>query len=110
MKRTNKVKYFFNSKVNFFYFPIFAAIKPKIYYMQISEKYTPQQTEQKWYDFWLKNNYFHSEPNEKPPYTVVIPPPNVTGILHMGHMLNNTIQDILVRRARMQGFNACWVP
>jgi valyl-tRNA synthetase len=78
--------------------------------MQISEKYTPQQTEQKWYDFWLKNNYFHSEPNEKPPYTVVIPPPNVTGILHMGHMLNNTIQDILVRRARMQGFNACWVP
>lgn len=78
--------------------------------MQISEKYTPQETEQKWYDFWLKNNYFHSEPNEKPPYTIVIPPPNVTGILHMGHMLNNTIQDILVRRARMQGFNACWVP
>ena len=78
--------------------------------MQISEKYTPQETEQKWYDFWLKNNYFHSEPNEKRPYTIVIPPPNVTGILHMGHMLNNTIQDILVRRARMQGFNACWVP
>ncbi|MGA9211527.1 valine--tRNA ligase [Kaistella sp.] len=78
--------------------------------MQISEKYTPQETEQKWYDFWLKHNYFHSEPNEKPPYTIVIPPPNVTGILHMGHMLNNTIQDILVRRARMQGFNACWVP
>ena len=78
--------------------------------MQISEKYTPQETEQKWYDFWLKNNYFHSEPNEKPPYTIVIPPPNVTGILHMGHMLNNTIQDILVRRARMQGFNACWIP
>lgn len=78
--------------------------------MQISEKYTPQETEQKWYDFWLKHNYFHSEPNDKPPYTIVIPPPNVTGILHMGHMLNNTIQDILVRRARMQGFNACWVP
>ena len=78
--------------------------------MQISEKYTPQETEQKWYDYWLKHNYFHSEPNEKPPYTIVIPPPNVTGILHMGHMLNNTIQDILVRRARMQGFNACWVP
>ena len=110
MNLTNKVKYFFISKVNFFYFPIFAPIKPKIYYMQISEKYTPQETEQKWYDFWLKNNYFHSEPNEKPPYTIVIPPPNVTGILHMGHMLNNTIQDILVRRARMQGFNACWVP
>ncbi|OBW42075.1 Valine--tRNA ligase [Chryseobacterium sp. MOF25P] len=78
--------------------------------MQISEKYNPQQTEQKWYNYWLENKYFHSEPNEKPPYTIVIPPPNVTGILHMGHMLNNTIQDVLVRRARMQGFNACWVP
>lgn len=78
--------------------------------MQISEKYNPQETENKWYQYWLENNYFHSEPNEKPPYTIVIPPPNVTGILHMGHMLNNTIQDILVRRARMQGFNACWVP
>lgn len=78
--------------------------------MQTSEKYSPQETELKWYQYWLKYNYFHSEPNEKPPYTVVIPPPNVTGILHMGHMLNNTIQDILVRRARMQGFNACWVP
>lgn len=110
MNLANKVKNYFNSKVIFFYFPIFATIKPKILYMQISEKYTPQETEQKWYDFWLKHNYFHSEPNEKPPYTIVIPPPNVTGILHMGHMLNNTIQDILVRRARMQGFNACWVP
>ncbi|KIA84360.1 valyl-tRNA synthetase [Kaistella solincola] len=78
--------------------------------MQISDKYSPRETEQKWYNYWLENNYFHSEPNEKPPYTIVIPPPNVTGILHMGHMLNNTIQDILVRRARMQGFNACWVP
>ncbi|WP_027379858.1 valine--tRNA ligase [Chryseobacterium daeguense] len=78
--------------------------------MQISEKYNPQETEQKWYNYWLENKYFHSEPNEKPPYTVVIPPPNVTGILHMGHMLNNTIQDVLVRRARMQGFNACWIP
>jgi len=78
--------------------------------MQISEKYNPQQTEQKWYNYWLENKYFHSEPNEKPPYTIVIPPPNVTGILHMGHMLNNTIQDVLVRRARMQGFNACWIP
>lgn len=78
--------------------------------MQISEKYNPQETEQKWYNYWLENKYFHSEPNEKPPYTVVIPPPNVTGILHMGHMLNNTIQDVLVRRARMRGFNACWIP
>ncbi|WP_292010190.1 valine--tRNA ligase [Chryseobacterium sp.] len=78
--------------------------------MQISEKYNPQETEQKWYSYWLENKYFHSEPNNKPPYTLVIPPPNVTGILHMGHMLNNTIQDVLVRRARMQGFNACWIP
>lgn len=78
--------------------------------MQISEKYNPQDTEQKWYNYWLENKYFHSEPNEKPAYTVVIPPPNVTGILHMGHMLNNTIQDVLVRRARMKGFNACWIP
>jgi len=78
--------------------------------MQISEKYNPQETEQKWYKYWLENKFFHSEPNGKPPYTVVIPPPNVTGILHMGHMLNNTIQDVLVRRARMQGFNACWIP
>ena len=90
--------------------PIFARTKKKKDPMQISEKYNPQETENKWYSYWLENNYFHSEPNEKPPYTIVIPPPNVTGILHMGHMLNNTIQDVLVRRARMQGFNACWVP
>jgi len=82
----------------------------EIEFMQISEKYNPQETEQKWYNYWLENKYFHSEPNDKPPYTVVIPPPNVTGILHMGHMLNNTIQDVLVRRARMRGFNACWIP
>ena len=78
--------------------------------MQISEKYNPQETEQKWYNYWLENQYFHSTPDNRPPYTIVIPPPNVTGILHMGHMLNNTIQDVLVRRARMQGFNALWVP
>ena len=78
--------------------------------MQISEKYNPQQTEQKWYNYWMENRYFHSTPDERPPYTIVIPPPNVTGILHMGHTLNNTIQDVLIRRARMQGFNACWVP
>ncbi|MNU53549.1 Valine--tRNA ligase [compost metagenome] len=98
--------------LTFFYFKLFLQIisykKPE--FMQISEKYNPQETEQKWYNYWLENKYFHSEPNEKPPYTIVIPPPNVTGILHMGHMLNNTIQDVLVRRARMQGFNACWVP
>ncbi|WP_297985115.1 valine--tRNA ligase, partial [uncultured Chryseobacterium sp.] len=78
--------------------------------MQISEKYNPPETEQKWYSYWQENKYFHSNPDERPPYTIVIPPPNVTGILHMGHMLNNTLQDVLVRRARMKGFNALWVP
>ena len=78
--------------------------------MEISSKYNPIEVENKWYKYWMDNNFFHSEPDEREPYTIVIPPPNVTGILHMGHMLNNTIQDILVRRARMQGKNACWVP
>ena len=78
--------------------------------MEISSKYSPQDTEGKWYQHWLDKNYFHSTPDEREPYTIVIPPPNVTGVLHMGHMLNNTIQDVLVRRARMQGKNACWVP
>ncbi len=78
--------------------------------MEIPAKYNPALTEDKWYKYWMENKFFHSEPDEREPYTVVIPPPNVTGVLHMGHMLNNTIQDILVRRARMQGKNACWVP
>ena len=78
--------------------------------MQIADKYTPQDIEAKWYDYWEKNNLFHSEPDEREPYTIVIPPPNVTGMLHMGHILNNTLQDVLVRRARMMGKNACWVP
>jgi valyl-tRNA synthetase len=78
--------------------------------MELSTKYSPAEIEQKWYKFWLENNLFHSTPDEREPYTIVIPPPNVTGVLHMGHMLNNTIQDVLVRRARMQGKNACWVP
>ncbi|MDR2763455.1 MAG: valine--tRNA ligase [Tannerella sp.] len=78
--------------------------------MEIASKYAPSLTEGKWYRYWLENRFFHSEPDEREPYTVVIPPPNVTGVLHMGHMLNNTIQDILVRRARMSGKNACWVP
>jgi valyl-tRNA synthetase len=72
--------------------------------------YSPSEIEQKWYDYWLRSNLFRSQPDHREPYTVVIPPPNVTGVLHMGHMLNNTIQDVLVRRARMQGKNACWVP
>lgn len=78
--------------------------------MEIPAKYDPSLTEDKWYSFWLQNRYFHSEPDAREPYTIVIPPPNVTGVLHMGHMLNNTLQDVLVRRARMMGKNACWVP
>ena len=78
--------------------------------MKLSKTYNPSETEKKWYDYWLKKRYFASQPDDKKPYTIVIPPPNVTGILHMGHMLNNTIQDILVRKARMQGYNACWIP
>ena len=78
--------------------------------MEISSKYSPQEVEGKWYEHWMEKRYFHSTPDEREPYTIVIPPPNVTGVLHMGHMMNNTIQDILIRRARMQGKNACWVP
>ncbi|WP_340113710.1 valine--tRNA ligase [Maribellus mangrovi] len=78
--------------------------------MEIPSKYNPAEVEDKWYKYWMDNKYFHSTPDKREPYTIVIPPPNVTGVLHMGHMLNNTIQDILVRRARMTGKNACWVP
>lgn len=78
--------------------------------MELASKYDPQAVESKWYEYWLNNKLFSSKPDGREPYTVVIPPPNVTGVLHMGHMLNNTIQDILVRRARMEGKNACWVP
>ncbi|MBE0662076.1 MAG: valine--tRNA ligase [Bacteroidales bacterium] len=77
---------------------------------EIASRYEPALTEQKWYDYWMQQGFFRSEPDNRPPYTIVIPPPNVTGVLHMGHMLNNTIQDILVRRARMKGFNALWLP
>lgn len=77
---------------------------------EISSKYNPALVEDKWYRFWMDHRYFHSEPDDREPYCIVIPPPNVTGVLHMGHMLNNTIQDIFVRRARMMGKNACWVP
>lgn len=78
--------------------------------MSIPSKYDARNVESKWYDYWMKHNYFHSKPDSREPYTIVIPPPNVTGVLHMGHMLNNTIQDVLIRRARLQGKNACWVP
>ncbi|MGF7080013.1 valine--tRNA ligase [Mucilaginibacter sp. UYCu711] len=78
--------------------------------MSIAKTYLPKEAEERWYKYWLDNNFFRSVPDEREPYTIVIPPPNVTGVLHMGHMLNNTIQDVLIRRARMQGKNACWVP
>ena len=78
--------------------------------MALAGKYDAKSVEEKWYSYWMKNNYFHSEVDEREPYTIVIPPPNVTGVLHMGHMLNNTIQDVLIRRARLKGYNACWVP
>ena len=78
--------------------------------MSIPAQFNSKEVEQKWYDYWMKNDYFTSKPDHRTPYTIVIPPPNVTGVLHMGHMLNNTIQDVLIRRARLKGFNACWVP
>ncbi len=78
--------------------------------MEIPSKYNALSVETKWYNYWMEHNYFHSKPDEREPYTIVIPPPNVTGVLHMGHMLNNTIQDVLIRRARLLGKNACWVP
>src|SRR5690606_35117881 len=77
--------------------------------MNISKTYNPRETEDKWYQYWLEKKFFRSVPDEREPYTIVIPPPNVTGVLHMGHMLNNTIQDVLVRRARMLWKHACWV-
>lgn len=76
----------------------------------IPAQFNAKEVEKKWYNYWMKNNYFHSKPDHRKPYTITIPPPNVTGVLHMGHMLNNTIQDVLIRRARLKGFNACWVP
>src|SRR4249919_3018506 len=77
--------------------------------MELSKNFEFIAAEQKWYEHWLEKKYFNSKPDEREPYTIVIPPPNVTGVLHMGHCLNNTIQDILIRRARMMGKNACWV-
>ena len=88
-----------------------SSINQKLFHsMSVPSKYDALAVENKWYDYWMTNKYFHSTPDSREPYTIVIPPPNVTGILHMGHMLNNTIQDVLVRRARLQGKNACWVP
>jgi len=79
--------------------------------MSLSTKYNPAETEDKWYQYWMEQGFFHAEPSsDKEPYSIVIPPPNVTGVLHMGHMLNNTIQDVLIRKARMEGKKACWVP
>ncbi|MHB1921963.1 MAG: class I tRNA ligase family protein, partial [Chitinophagaceae bacterium] len=78
--------------------------------MDLSKNFIPGPTEEKWYAHWMEKKYFQSQPDHRPPFTIVIPPPNVTGVLHMGHTLNETVQDILIRRARMSGFNACWVP
>ncbi|MEO9004132.1 MAG: class I tRNA ligase family protein, partial [Ginsengibacter sp.] len=78
--------------------------------MELSKNYTPETVEDKWYKHWLSKKYFDSTPDQRPPFTIVIPPPNVTGVLHMGHTLNETVQDILARKARMSGFNVCWVP
>ena len=78
--------------------------------MDLATKYSPAEVEAKWYQYWTEHKLFASKPDEREPYTIVIPPPNVTGVLHMGHMLNNTIQDILIRKARLDGKNACWVP
>ncbi|MEN8901330.1 MAG: class I tRNA ligase family protein, partial [Nonlabens sp.] len=78
--------------------------------MSLASKYDSKTTEEKWYNYWMEHDFFTSVPDERESYTIVIPPPNVTGVLHMGHMLNNTIQDVLIRRARLKGYNACWVP
>src|SRR5439155_27358315 len=78
--------------------------------MELTKNFEHNSAEEKWYSHWLEKKYFTSTPDDREPYTIVIPPPNVTGVLHMGHMLNNTIQDILIRKARMEGKNACWVP
>ena len=77
---------------------------------ELASRYNPNEVEEKWYQYWESNGYFYSEPDDREPYSIVIPPPNVTGVLHMGHMLNNTVQDILIRKARLDGKNACWVP
>ena len=89
--------------------PIFAGSKTQ-QNMEIAKRYDPSDSEDKWYAYWMEQGYFRSQPDDREPFTIVIPPPNVTGVLHMGHMLNNTIQDVLIRRARMMGKNACWVP
>ena len=78
--------------------------------MDIPKIYNPHEAEDKWYQYWMDHGFFKSVPDEREPYTIAMPPPNVTGVLHMGHMLNNTVQDVLIRRARMLGKNACWVP
>ena len=78
--------------------------------MELSKNYIPGPIEEKWYDTWKSKGYFKSSPDERPAYSIVIPPPNVTGVLHMGHTLNETVQDILIRKARMSGYNVCWVP
>src|SRR5690554_2758301 len=105
---TCKITYSLLLSYRYIYFcELCSNIRPN---MALDTKYNSKQIENKWYNYWIENRYFHSEVDGRTPYTIVIPPPNVTGVLHMGHMLNNTIQDVLIRKARLQGFNACWVP
>ena len=111
----SKVLTFDNTKIKQFFFGVvltysYLCTQFIIRYMELASKYDPKEVESKWYQYWLDNKLFSSKPDGRKPYTIVIPPPNVTGVLHMGHMLNNTIQDILIRRARMEGKNALWVP
>ena len=111
----SKVLTFDNTKIKQFFFGVvltysYLCTQFIIRYMELASKYDPKEVESKWYQYWLDNKLFSSKPDGREPYTIVIPPPNVTGVLHMGHMLNNTIQDILIRRARMEGKNALWVP
>src|SRR5882757_5857004 len=88
----------------------FSNLAPQFLSMELPKTFDPKGMDQRWYDRWMEKKLFESKPDDRDPYTIVMPPPNVTGVLHMGHALNNTIQDILIRRAKMQGFNTCWVP
>ncbi len=110
LRLTKSLKVSQKKKYKYFCALLFKILQKPFRSMQIPSKYDAHKVEDKWYNYWMKHNYFHSEPDEREPYTIVIPPPNVTGVLHMGHMLNNTIQDVLIRRARLLGKNACWVP
>ena len=108
MFKTSKLIKYYNKNIKYIYFNFtFTSVN---YFFMLSKKFEPSKVEDKWYKHWLNNKYFNSQPDDKESYTIVIPPPNVTGVLHIGHMLNNTLQDVMIRRARMQDYNACWIP